>query len=604
MLTLLSVRDFAVVRELTVAFAPGLSVVTGETGAGKSIMLDALGLALGDRATSEAIRPGAARAEISAEFALDGIPEVRQWLHEHELDDADDPGHLRVRRTLSPDGRSRAYVNGRAVNVQDLADLGEWLADIHGQHAHQSLLRRPVQLALLDAHADAAELAREVRQRWTAWQASVAALRALRVPDADGEELEWLAFQLRELEALALSADAYDALSDEHRRLAGSDALRAAVERAGELLQGGEPDAHGMLLQAIAQLRGLRHADATIDAAIASLQDLAAAVADIGRDLHRHQATLRPDPERLAEIDDLLARIHAAARKHRVAPNELFEVQERLEGRRAARLDAENARPRLQAEVEAARAAFEEAAAQLGARRRAAAQPFAEAVGSEIRRLGMPHARFEVRFIDEEGAHGTQTLEFVVGTNPELPPGPLQRVASGGELSRISLAIQTVAAARSRIPTLVLDEADAGIGGGTAEIVGQTLRRLGRHTQILCVTHVAQVAAQGVQHLRVRKDDSGTHIDTLDATERVHEVARMIGGTRLTDATLARAEEMLRLAAQEDAAAEPATAPAGVTPDRAAGTPPDTNSKKAGAGKTSPGKASASRATKPARRKV
>ncbi len=554
MLTLLSVRDFAVVRELTVAFAPGLSVVTGETGAGKSILLDALGLALGDRATSDAIRPGAPRAEISAEFLLEGIPEVRQWLHEHELDDADDPDHLRVRRTLSPDGRSRAYVNGRAVNVQDLADLGEWLADIQGQHAHQSLLRRPVQLALLDAHAEAGELAREVRQCWTAWQTSVAALRALRVPDADGEELEWLDFQLRELDALALSPEAYDALSDEHRRLAGGDALRAAIVRAGELLHGGEQDAHGFLIQALAQLRGLRQADSTIDDAITALQQLAESVAETSRDLHRHENALRPDPERLAEIDDLLARIHAAARKHRVAANELFEVQTRLAGRRNARLDAENARPRLLAEIEAAHAAFLAVSGELCARRRAAARTFSDAVSSEIRRLGMPHARFEIRFIAEEGSHGTESLEFIVTTNAELPPGPLQRVASGGELSRISLAIQTIAAARSRIPTLVLDEADAGIGGGTAEIVGQTLRRLGRHTQILCVTHVAQVAAQGVQHLRVRKDDSGTHIDTLDATERVHEVARMIGGTRLTDATLARSDEMLRLAAQDDAA--------------------------------------------------
>ena len=556
MLTLLSVRDFAVVRELAIAFAPGLSVVTGETGAGKSILLDALGLALGDRATSDVARPGAARAEVSAEFSLANLPEVQQWLQRHELDEPDEPDRLRLRRTVSPDGRSRAYINGRAVNVHDLAEVGEWLADIHGQHAHQSLLRRPMQLGVVDAHADATELARQTRASWSQWQAAETTLRNLQAPGADSEEVQWLQFQISELSALALAPQQYEAVSEEHRRLAGSDSLRTAVAHAAELLHGAEVDAQGLLSQALAQLRALRQGEPQIDAAISGLQQTSTDLEDIARDLHRYQQQLRPDPERLAEIDDQLAHIHAAARKHRVAPNELIEVQEKLQNRLAARMDAEALRPRLQAEAEQAHAAFLTQAQQLLQLRHDATKSFSMAVRNEIRRLGMPRAEFELRWFAEEGSHGLENVEFLVSTNAELPVAPLQRVASGGELSRISLAIQTIAAARSRIPTLVLDEADAGIGGAIAEIVGQTLRRLGEHTQILCVTHVAQVAAQGTHHLQVRKDDAGTHIDTLDTEARVNELARMIGGTRITSKTLARAEEMIRLASEADA--EPA----------------------------------------------
>ena len=556
MLTLLSVRDFAVVRELNIAFASGLSVVTGETGAGKSILLDALGLALGDRATSDLVRPGATRAEVSAEFNLPNLPEVQQWLLRHELDEPDEPERLRLRRTVSPDGRSRAYINGRAVNVQDLAEVGEWLADIHGQHAHQSLLRRPMQLGVVDAHANATELARQTRAAWSQWQAAETALRNLQAPGADSDELQWLQFQIGELNTLALAPQQYEALSEEHRRLAGSDSLRTAVAQAAELLHGAEVDAQGLLAQALSQLRALRQGEPQIDAAINGLQQTSADLEDIARDLHRYQQQLRPDPERLAEIDDQLARIHAAARKHRIAPNELMEVQEKLQSRLAVRVDAEALRPRLQAEVEQSHAAFLTQAQQLMQRRHAASKSFSTVVRNEIRRLGMPRAEFELRWFADEGSHGLENIEFLVSTNPELPVAPLQRVASGGELSRISLAIQTIAAARSRIPTLVLDEADAGIGGAVAEIVGQTLRRLGEHTQILCVTHVAQVAAQGTHHLQVRKDDAGTHIDTLDTEARVSELARMIGGTRITSKTLARAEEMIRLASEADA--EPA----------------------------------------------
>ena len=556
MLTLLSVRDFAVVRELAIAFAPGLSVVTGETGAGKSILLDALGLALGDRATSDVARPGAARAEVSAEFSLANLPEVQQWLQRHELDEPDEPDRLRLRRTVSPDGRSRAYINGRAVNVHDLAEVGEWLADIHSQHAHQSLLRRPMQLGVVDAHADATELARQTRASWSQWQAAETTLRNLQAPGADSDEVQWLQFQISELSALALAPQQYEAVSEEHRRLAGSDSLRTAVAHAAELLHGAEVDAQGLLSQALAQLRALRQGEPQIDAAISGLQQTSTDLEDIARDLHRYQQQLRPDPERLAEIDDQLAHIHAAARKHRVAPNELIEVQEKLQSRLAARMDAEALRPRLQAEAEQAHAAFLTQAQQLLQLRHDATKSFSMAVRNEIRRLGMPRAEFELRWFAEEGSHGLENVEFLVSTNAELPAAPLQRVASGGELSRISLAIQTIAAARSRIPTLVLDEADAGIGGAIAEIVGQTLRRLGEHTQILCVTHVAQVAAQGTHHLQVRKDAAGTHIDTLDTEARVNELARMIGGTRITSKTLARAEEMIRLASEADA--EPA----------------------------------------------
>ena len=552
MLTQLSVRDFALVRTLEVPFASGLTVVTGETGAGKSILLDALALTLGDRAVASNVRAGAARAEISAEFDIATLPATLQWLSERELDDADDPGHLVLRRTISADGRSRSYINGRSVNAHDLADVGAQLVDIHGQHAHQLLLRRGAQLTLLDAYAGAETLAQRVRAAQQRWSELARRLDEGVDTDPDGKEAAWLEFQLSELAAVALTTEQHDALTNEHRALSTRGARLEEVQRASAILSGGDADLRTKLQRTRTALSQFAADDATLNSVLELLDNAAVNIDEGARELQRYQARLQPDPERLAELDEQLAKLHNAARKHRVQPYELVGVLTQLQQRQDELHNATAERPRREAELAAARAEFVTLATQLSAQRIAASARFRDEVVVQLRRLGMPAAKFVVQLLAQESSQGLESIEFQVTTNPELPPGPLARVASGGELSRISLAIQAVAAERTRIPTLVLDEADSGIGGATAEIVGQTLRQLGRKTQVLCVTHVPQVAAQGHHHQEVSKDASGTRIATLSDAQRVAELARMIGGATLTEKTLARAEEMLRLAAEPE----------------------------------------------------
>ena len=549
MLTQLTVRDFALVRTLEVPFAPGLTVVTGETGAGKSILLDALALTLGDRAVASNVRSGAQRAEISAEFDLTNLPVTLQWLTERELEDADDPVHLVLRRTIGADGRSRGYINGRSVTAHDLTEIGAQLVDIHGQHAHQLLLRRGAQLTMLDAFADAETLAQQVRAAHQQWSELARRLDEATDADPDGKEAAWLEFQIAELAAVALTPQQHEALNSEHRALSTRGARLDGVQRASAMLSGGEADVRTLLQKTRSALNQSHDDDASLRTALELLDSAAVHIDESARELQRYEARLQPDPERLAELDGQLAKLHNAARKHRVQPYELVSVQANLEKRRDELQNARNERPRREAEMAAARQQFLSLATALSTMRRDASDVFRRDVEAQLHRLGMPAAKFVVQLLAQESSHGLEGVEFQVTTNPELPPGPLARVASGGELSRISLAIQAVASERTRIPTLVLDEADSGVGGATAEIVGQTLRHLGRSTQVLCVTHVPQVAAQGHHHQEVSKDEAGTRITPLDDARRISELARMIGGATLTEKTIARAEEMLRLAA-------------------------------------------------------
>jgi len=551
MLTHIHIRDFAIIDELDLELGAGMIALTGETGAGKSILLDALGLVLGDRADSQAVRPGCKRAEIIAQFDLSDLPAVADWLGEQELDE---DGDCVLRRTVSAEGRSRGYVNGRPAPLATLRELGEQLVDIHGQHEHQSLLRRDAQRGLLDHFGGHAEALSAVASAYEVWREARARLEQLGSHAEDrGERLELLRYQVQEIDSLALAEGEVEELDVEQRRLANAGELIESGQRALAALHDDDTSAHGLLSHAgdeLARLAnydpGLSSASEMIASALIQCDEAVTAVRDYvqGADL---------DPDRLAQVEQRLSAIHDLARKHRVEPEELRAQGETL---RAQLDDLEHADERAAA-VERELGELEErygaAAAALGQARRDAAARLGEQVTEAMQGLGMAGGRFEVRVEQRDGARfspaGLDDVEFRVTANPGQPLAPLRRVASGGELSRISLAIQMIASRRAGIPTQIYDEVDAGIGGAVAATVGDHLRDLGEYHQVLCVTHLAQVAARAHHHLQVTKaaatGETRTQLQTLGDEERVEEIARMLGGREVTDQSRAHAREML-----------------------------------------------------------
>jgi len=528
----LTVRDFALVPALDISFAQGLTVITGESGAGKSILLGALGLVLGDRAASDAVRPGAERADITAEFDLGDHPTALQQLEQQDLTDPDQPGRCLVRRVIGADGRSRAYVNGTPTTLQTLRGLCEGLVDIHGQDENTRLGRRDVQLELLDDYGVDTALRRSCRDAYRAWKrAEQEAAQLAQTLDARKDRADLLTYQLEELDQLALAPGEYEAIESEHRRLSQAQTLRETAARVTEALA--EDPAVG---RAVRMLDGLDDDHPRLEAARETLKSAEQLIADALRDLRAYDDSLELDPEHLDDLDARLTAIHDLARKHRVAPTALGEHVAALR----SELDALSTdRSALEALTEAAdghRTAYRRHAANLGKARRAAAGEFAEAVSQCMNTLGIRGGALTLVFTDAESESGLETVEFHVTTNPKYPAGPLTRIASGGERARISLAIQVVAAARSALPCLVLDEADVGVGGTTADVVGRLLRALAAHTQVICVTHAPQVAALGHHHLRVRKDEQqDTRIEQLGEDRRVEELARMLAGADVTE---------------------------------------------------------------------
>lgn len=550
MLNALSISQYAIVDALEIEFRGGLTVVTGETGAGKSIMIDALALALGDRADAGAVRPGAERADIVATFDVAALPAAQAWLAERELDTG--AGDCILRRTVSADGRSRAFINGKPSTLADLKSLGELLVDIHGQHEHQSLLRRDVHRVLLDDYGGLAAQAKTVAADYRAYREKRDALAALEQAAADGDaRRDLLKFQVEELDRLALGAGEYATLEDEQKRLANIDNLRAACEQAWALVYESEDGAaRDRLQRAQYALEGQQ--DATLQRAAELVASAVIHAEEAADALRRYADRLEADPERLAQVEQRLSAAFQLARKHRVAPADLVELHERL----AAELDRLQNHGTHQAvlarEVESLRAAFLARAAALGEARRKAAKKLEKDVTAQLASLGLGgsfHVAFTPLADSEANANGRDTIEFLVSLNAGQPPKPLAKVASGGELSRISLAIQVICAQKSTIPTLVFDEVDVGIGGGIAEVVGRLLRRLGERGQVLCVTHLAQVAACGNTHLRVEKRSDGRQtasaVVALDQAERVQEIARMAGGMTITPEALKHAEALL-----------------------------------------------------------
>ena len=551
MLRHLSIRDFVIVDQLELEFEAGFGALTGETGAGKSILLDALGLALGGKAETGVVRAGQARAEIVAEFDLPAEGPLRDWLMEQEIE-ADD-GCVLMRRVIESGGRSRAWLNGSPVVLAQMRAAGEWLADIHGQHAHHALLRGDAQLALVDAHGGLAARAAEVVERYRAWSALRRAREAAEEGASSTErERELLGWQVSELRELAFDADEWATLNQEQARLAHAAGL---IEGSAEVLDGLAEGEYAVVPQ-LERLLGRVAEMARHDGQLADVQELlGSAGIQLDEALHamrRYRDRLDLDPARLAEIDQRIQAITAAARKYRVAPDGLPELLAdsvfRLE-----RLTRQSDPEALAREEAAARAAFMGVAQSLSEARRKVAAGLSAAVTEAMQSLAMVGSRFDIalRPVEEGCASGIETVEFLVAANASQPLRPMARVASGGELSRIGLAIQVITSRNASTPTLIFDEVDVGIGGRVAEIVGRLLRQLGDDRQVLCVTHLPQVAAQANWQWSIAKEtrDGQTlsRVTQLDATARIEEIARMLGGVNITDTTRSHAAEMLSL---------------------------------------------------------
>ena len=552
MLRALGIRDFVIVDRLDLEFGPGFNVLTGETGAGKSILLDALDLLLGGRAESGLIRPGAERAELHAEFEYAKDSAVARWLADNDYADA--PGELLLRRVVDASGRSRASINGRPATLGQLREATEQLVDVHGQNAHLMLTRGGAQRQLLDRFAATATESAAVADAFAAWRDADAALREWQASaDTWRGRVETLRHDIAELEPLADDRASIESLETEHRRLAHAQGLIEAAQEALQRLDDGEANARDQLAAALQRVDAVVALDDRLEEARASLQTAEAAAAEAASTLRRYLDRADLDPDRLVEVESQLAELQRVARKHRSTPAELPQLLDALRAEllRLGGDGEQDTEAQLRQRVESARQAYLAAAAALRARRGPAAQRLSEAVTATMQRLSLAGGRFEVRLHDETApsAHGNERIEFLVSANAGMPPGPLARVASGGELSRIGLALSTAGVAALEAGTLVFDEVDAGIGGGVAEVVGRMLQSLGSDRQVLCVTHLAQVAACASHQFRVSKavvdGVASSRVARLEAAQRVDELARMLGGTHITDTTRAHAREML-----------------------------------------------------------
>jgi len=551
MLRHLHIRNFALVESLELDFEAGMTVLSGETGAGKSILLGALGLTLGDRADSGVVRHGGERAEISATFHTAGLSAVEAWLAERELEM---DGECILRRIVGSDGRSRAYINGQPVPVQLLKELGEQLVDIHGQHAHQSLLKRDVQRQLLDSFAGQSELARETAAAYRQWQKLNEEYQALSRAGAERDSrLELLRYQVQELEALQLGEHELDELDEEHARLANANRLLEGSQGAVNLLYDSEEQSiTSLLAHTLGELQELQGYDAALAPACELLEGAAIQAKEAATELRHYVDSLELDPGRLAWVEQRLAAIHDLARKHRTEPGQLPALQRQLQ-QELDELDQAGSRLEgMQAEIDKAHAHYRALAEKLSQGRSKGAKQLAQQVSSNMQALGMGGGRFDIVLTPLEnapGPNGLESVELQVSANPGQPLRPLSKVASGGELSRISLAIQVITAGQEGIPTLIFDEVDVGVGGGVAEMVGRQLRDLGESRQVLCVTHQPQVAAQGHHHFQISKCSTGestrTEVNPLAGEERVAEVARMSGGVKVTEQTLDHARELI-----------------------------------------------------------
>ncbi|MDP1742449.1 MAG: DNA repair protein RecN [Gallionella sp.] len=553
MLKFLSVRDFVIVSSLELDFSSGFTALTGETGAGKSILIGALSLALGERGDAAMVRNGCERAEIAAEFDIAALPHLQTWLAEQDL--AGDEDVCLLRRVLDAGGRSRGFINGRSATLQQLREAGEQLLDIHGQHAHQSLLRPDMQRMLLDGYAGMMKEAGNVATLYRDWQA----LHRRRISlsenvEAVAAERELLQFQRDELHGLSFNAAEWDETQADHARLAHAASLLETAAFGIEILGESDTACLAQLNALTARLRdGMAH-DASLGNTLQMLESAQAELQEAVYALRHYQQRLDNDPQRMHELEQRIQSVMDAARKYRVAPEHLDEALQRIESR-LAELGGDADLAELARQEQAAQHSYLEAAQKLSAGRKRAAGKLAREITAAMQTLAMQGGSFAVALppLAEGNACGLETVEFQVAANPGVPARSLARVASGGELSRISLAIQVATSRIASVPTLIFDEVDSGIGGRVAEIVGRLLKQLGRDYQVLCVTHLPQVAAAADHQWQVNKVvENGvtlSRIAVLDNEQRIEEVARMLGGVKLTETTRKHAAEMLGMAA-------------------------------------------------------
>jgi DNA repair protein RecN (Recombination protein N) len=548
MLRLLSIRDFVVVSALELELEPGFTVLTGETGAGKSILLDALGLLLGDRFEPRQIRAGAERAELAAAFDVDDAPSVRAWLTEEGLAESD--GEVLLRRVLDAQGRSRAWINGSPATLAQLKALGERLVEITGQHAHQSLSSAETQRALVDSFGGFSALAGEAEGAWRAWRDALQKRDAARV-DAGrtAAEREFLEARRGELAALRVEEGEWASLTALQSRLANAASLIEACEQAEEALASSDDALTRRVSQLAARLKTASAHDPALAEVAALIEPARVQLDEAARALRDYRRRLDLDPSELARIDERLSALHDAARRHRVRPEALPALLASTEAA-LAELAAASDVDALERRAADAEAAFLALGRELRAKRRFAAAELEHRVTAAMRTLAMAGGRLEIAMepLAAPASHGLDAVEFRIATHAKQPVGPLSRIASGGELSRIGLAIQVAASDAAHVPTLVLDEVDAGIGGAVAATVGRLLQSLGARRQVLCVTHLPQVASFADHHFRVEKRDAPSGVESrvspLDRELRIDELARMLAGESTTPKTRAHAREL------------------------------------------------------------
>lgn len=555
MLNHIHIWNFAIVEKLDLALDDGLTVLTGETGAGKSILLNALGLALGDRADSDVVRYGADKAEVSVSFDTRNNPAAEAWLEAHELDSANE---CIIRRTISNKGPSKAFINGKPAPVAMLRELGEMLVDLHGQHEHQSLLKRDSQAQLVDNFANNGSLLKQVAGAFKHWQSLQVEFERLSQAKSDRDSrLDLLHYQVQELEALGISAGETATLEQEHKRLSNASQLLSTTERLLQQLSDSDDVAVSQVLtRCQSDLQSLQAMDPALKNISEMLDSAAIQINEASSELRHYLSALELDPEQLIQLEQRLTDIHSLSRKHRVDQEELVNLLPELQAELKELQEADVRIEKIEADIKQAEQAYRKLAGKLTTQRQQAAQHLSKHITEAMQELSMGGGQFEVQLEalpdDASSANGLERVEFLVSANPGQPLKPLTKVASGGEISRISLAIQVCTTETALIPTLVFDEVDVGIGGRVAEIVGQRLRKLAGNRQVLCVTHLPQVAALGHNHLQVSKHTDGkltiTQIQPLQTEQRVDELARMLGGLEITEQTLSHAREMIERA--------------------------------------------------------
>ena len=551
MLSHIFLRDFAIIETLDLELEPGMTALTGETGAGKSILIDAIGLVLGDRADSGVVRHGAEKTEITLTIDIADTPSALVWLQENALDEDD---QCILRRVITSNGKSRAWINGSPANLSMLRQLGEQLVDIHGQHEHQSLMKKEMQRQLIDDYADNAKLINGLQARYAEWKTLQDKLDQLQNQSSDHQaQLDLLSFQTQELEALQLVDGEYPQLDEEHSRLSNAGELLQTASSGVNQLYSSKESVYSVLSSLINEMSQLTSVDSAFNEPLAMLTEAQIQVEEVSSMLRQYQDSLELDPQRLQFVEGRIAQLHQMAKKHMISPEDLAEKYQSLLSKLEALSGDDYDLEALNENLEKARDTYLAQAEKVHKARAKAAKDLGKGVSGAMQQLGMEGGVFEIHCHFDNTAkftsHGLDDIEFQVSANPGQPLKSLVKVASGGELSRISLAIQMIAAQKVTLPALIFDEVDTGIGGGTAEVVGQQLRRLGHNRQVLCVTHLPQVASQAHQHYKVTKikgkTSTSTGMITLEDEERVQEIARMMGGIEITDSTLALAREML-----------------------------------------------------------